>query len=348
MPPKKSSNAAKPSSKKNAAATSTTTTANDGMTSAPFSPFMLLSYKMVRYSLSNGDSFPEVLLHGSGFSDVDDFEFDLFKNGGDGRALPFTQAIPPTFFDKAPPDHSTLPEAERKSLKNYSPTVQYANLARKIHSDLKYDINAKGPFFCQPQVIVLEKKCERIVDNTGFASPTGHVVTYNGRQHHQFMTTYWCKLKEVAEDTQQRSRGNPLVLPVVAPLMMMTLTTTTVVLPRLATRAVYNHHHARKEEEVVVVAASEEVEVEEVLALLRRRVSRGAARARAMRVSSRSPTSSRRGPSVPSVSPLRSFPNRVPMMIIRMESEVPRRAEPTTTASPIQQQQIRHDIEYHR
>ena len=90
--------------------------------------------------------------------------------------------------------------------------MQYADLARKIHSDLKYDINAKGPFFCQPQVIVLEKKCERIVDNTGFASPTGHIVTYNGRQHHQFMTTYWCKLKEVAEDTQQRSRGNRLVI----------------------------------------------------------------------------------------------------------------------------------------
>ena len=208
MPPKKSSNAAKPSSKKNAAAATTTTT-NDCMASAPFSPFVLISYKMVRYSLSNGDSFAEVLLSGSGFSDVDDFEFDLVQDGG---ALSFTHAIPPTFFDKAPPDHSSLTEAERKSLRNDSRTVQYANLARKIHSDLKYDINAKGPFFCQPQVIVLERKCERIVDNTGFVVPTRKTVSFNGKQHHQFMTTYWCKLKEVAGDTQQRSRGNRLVI----------------------------------------------------------------------------------------------------------------------------------------
>ena len=209
MPPKKSSNAAKPSSKKNAAAAATTTTTNDCMASAPFSPFVLISYKMVRYSLSNGDSFAEVLLSGSGFSDVDDFEFDLVQDGG---ALSFTHAIPPTFFDKAPPDHSSLTEAERKSLRNDSRTVQYANLARKIHSDLKYDINAKGPFFCQPQVIVLERKCERIVDNTGFVVPTRKTVSFNGKQHHQFMTTYWCKLKEVAGDTQQRSRGNRLVI----------------------------------------------------------------------------------------------------------------------------------------
>ena len=94
MPPKKSSNAAKPSSKKNAAAAATTTTTNDCMASAPFSPFVLISYKMVRYSLSNGDSFAEVLLSGSGFSDVDDFEFDLVQDGG---ALSFTHAIPPTF-----------------------------------------------------------------------------------------------------------------------------------------------------------------------------------------------------------------------------------------------------------
>ena len=106
----------------------------------------------------------------------------------------------------------SLTEAERKSLRNDSHTVQYANLARKIHSDLKYDINAKGPFFCQPQVIVLERKCERIVDNTGFVVPTRKTVSFNGKQHHQFMTTYWCKLKEVAGDTQQRSRGNRLVI----------------------------------------------------------------------------------------------------------------------------------------
>jgi hypothetical protein len=267
MPPtKKSSNAVKPSSKKKA----TTTTTNDSMTSAPFSPLLLISYKMVRYSLSNGDSFTEVLLNGSGFSDVDDFEFDLVKDGG---ALSFTQAIPPTFFDKAPPDHSSLSEAERKRLKNDSRTVQYADLARKIHSDLKYDINAKGPFFCQPQVIVLEKKCERIVDNKGFVSPTGHIISFNGKQH----------------GIHSSGAGEiVLLLPVAAPLMMM-VTTTTMVLPRLVTRAVYNHqHHAREEVEVEV--ASEEVEVKELVLALRRK----AGAARAMQVSSRSPASSRK------------------------------------------------------
>jgi hypothetical protein len=204
MPPKKSSNAAKPSSKKNAAATSTTTTANDGMTSAPFSPFVLNNYKQISYKLGNGDSFTEVLLHGIGFSDTKDFSFNLINEG----ALSFTQAIPPTFFDKSPPDHATLSKAERRSLKNDSRTVQYANLARKIHSDLKYDIDGKGPFFSQPQVIVLEKKCESIEDRTGFASPTGHVVA----GHTQYMTTYWCKLKEVVEDMQQRNKGNRLVI----------------------------------------------------------------------------------------------------------------------------------------
>ena len=215
MPPTKSSktdaNAAKPSSKKKkAAGASTTTHANAAIPNKPFSQFLLIHYKQVSYTLGNGESYTDVNLYGSGYSDTDDFKFDLVGESN----LSFAQAIPASFFNKYPPDHENLSKEERKSLKNDSRTVAYANIARTIHSELKYDTNAKGPHFAPPQVIALEKPCERIVDWGGVATPTGHIVTTDdGKKHKQFMTTYWCKLKEVGEVKQrQRKGGNQVVV----------------------------------------------------------------------------------------------------------------------------------------
>ena len=162
MPPTKSSktdaNAAKPSSKKKkAAGASTTTHANAAIPNKPFSQFLLIHYKQVSYTLGNGESYTDVNLYGSGYSDTDDFKFDLVGESN----LSFAQAIPASFFNKYPPDHENLSKEERKSLKNNSWTVAYANMARTIHSELNYD---KGPHFAPAQVIALEKPHERIVD----------------------------------------------------------------------------------------------------------------------------------------------------------------------------------------
>jgi hypothetical protein len=75
MPPKKSSktdaNAAKPSSKKKKPAGASAIQNN------PFSPFLLINYKQVRYTLGNGESYTDVNLYGIGYSDPDDFKFNL-------------------------------------------------------------------------------------------------------------------------------------------------------------------------------------------------------------------------------------------------------------------------------
>ena len=70
--------------------------------------------------------------------------------------------------------------------------------------------------------------------------PTLHIVTTDdGKKHKQFMTTYWCKLKEVGK-VQQRKSVNQVV---VAGGSFETMTTMMIaggmmVLPRLATRVV--------------------------------------------------------------------------------------------------------------
>ena len=147
---KTNANAAKPSSKKKkAAGASTTTHANAAIPNKPFSQFLLIHYKQVSYTLGNGESYTDVNLYGSGYSDTDDFKFDLVGESN----LSFAQAIPASFFNKYPPDHENLSKEERKSLKNDSRTVAYANIARTIHSELKYDTNAKVPTSHHPKLL---------------------------------------------------------------------------------------------------------------------------------------------------------------------------------------------------